>query len=85
MNAEDTVNYKCICYEYEITYFRNTARHCPRCAILNNGLEAQAEISFKAGIKEGVRRAYEDMKALHRITGYNLDACVKYLEDKYGG
>jgi len=45
---------------------------------------AQAEISFRAGIREGVRRSYEDMKARHRIIDYDLEESIKYLESVYG-
>lgn len=45
---------------------------------------AQAEISFKTGEKEGVRRAYQMMKDQHYITDFNLDSAVDFLEKKYG-
>ena len=42
--------------------------------------QAQAEISFKAGIREGVRRVYEDVKAHHYIIDYDLEVALKALE-----
>lgn len=45
-------------------------------------LAEQAEISFKVGIREGIRLTYEDMKKLHYIVDYDLDKAVKYLLNK---
>jgi len=46
MEAKDTVSYECICSGFE--------EHTLDCCCYNSGREKQAEISFKAGIKEVV-------------------------------
>jgi len=46
-------------------------------------VKAQAEISFKAGIKEGIRRAYQCMKDCHYAIDFDLDKATEYLEEKY--
>ena len=47
-------------------------------------IQEATENGYKAGIREGVRRAYEYMKDQHRIAGYDLDHAVSFLELKYG-
>jgi len=61
MGAKDTVESECICARYDFEPFyspwdvNNTKlNHCYECDASNEGREAQAEISFKAGIKEVV-------------------------------
>ena len=49
---------------------------------VNKLLNRQAEIAFKVGIREGIRRACEDMKRRGSISDYNLDRFVEYLEEK---
>lgn len=44
----------------------------------------QDKVIYKAGIREGIRRSYEDMKVHHYIIDYDLDTLVAYLEKKYG-
>jgi len=46
MEAKDTVTYTCICNA------NKGGVHAEHCQIYNKGKQAQAEISFKAGIKE---------------------------------
>ena len=53
---------------------------CEDIAIdLRNVAQAQAEISFKAGIGEGIRLAYEDMKQKHYVVDYDLGKILNYL------
>ena len=47
---------------------------------IDGAIELQAEISFEAGIREGVRRIYEDVKARHYIIDYDLEVALKALE-----
>ena len=46
--------------------------------------EITGDIAYAEGIKEGVRRAYENMVAQHYIVSYNLDRAVDFLEKRYG-
>ena len=51
---------------------------------LEERLSEQDRISFKAGMREGIRRAYESMVNRGYIAYYDLDKAVEYLE-KNGG
>ena len=42
-------------------------------------LEAQAEISFKAGEKQGIRKAIDNLKMHHCIV--DIEARIKEIED----
>lgn len=46
-------------------------------------LECRERCQYRAGIREGVRRAYENLKAQHYLISYDLDRCVDYLEKRY--
>ena len=44
-------------------------------------MDNQAEVSFKAGMKEGIKRCCDYLVARQYIAAYNLDRFMEYLEE----
>lgn len=92
MKAEDTVRYlsaeyyrECADEDGVIQRYRIPIHEPSFKAGYDEGIEAGDYYEGLVegahnGIREGVRRSYEYMKATHRIIDYDLEGTLKYLE-----